>query len=357
MLSILGNAWSDNMEINGRKIGDSYPCYVIAEMSANHNQDFDRAIKIIEAAKDAGADAIKLQTYTPDTMTIDCNNECFQHKNHKLWGGKSLYELYREAYTPWEWHKDLKKRADEIGITLFSTPFDNTSVDFLEELNCCAYKIASFELVDIPLLEKVASTHKPIIMSTGMASLEEIKTAVKVLRNNGAGPLSLLKCTSAYPAKYEDMNLNVMLFLKNTFDVVIGVSDHALGSVVAITAVALGAKIVEKHFMLSDNVKTPDSAFSMIPEDFKQMVEDIRKAEASLGKVSFKRSMDEEESAQFRKSIFAIKDIKKGEVFSADNIKVIRPGTGLSPSEYKNILGKKAVISIQRGTPINKNLF
>ena len=345
------------MCIGKTKISESSPAYIIAEMSANHGQDFDKALKIIEAAKYAGANAIKLQTYTPNTMTIDCNNEYFQHGDHKLWGGKTLYDLYKEAYTPWEWHKDLKKKADEIGITFFSTPFDSTAVDFLEEMDICAYKIASFELVDTSLLEKVASTHKPVIMSTGMASLDEIKTAVEVLKENGSGPISLLKCTSAYPAKIEEMNLRVIPFLKETFNVVVGLSDHTPGSIAAVTAVTLGAKIIEKHFMLADNVKTLDSAFSMTPDEFKQMVKDIRQAEASLGEISFAQSKDEEKNAQYRRSIFAVEDIKRGEKFSSSNIKTIRPGHGLAPSEYKNVIGKHAMVEIVRGTPIKKEYF
>lgn len=345
------------MEINGRKIGSGRPCYVIAEMSANHNQDLQRAMRIIEAAKEAGADAVKLQTYTPDTMTIDSPDDYFRHGSHKLWGGKTLYQLYQEAFTPWEWHPKLLKKAEDVGMTLFSTPFDSTAVDFLEKMDICAYKIASFELVDTSLLEKVAGTHKPVIMSTGMASLEEIKAAVDVLRKNGAGPLSLLKCTSAYPARFEDMNLMVIPYLRETFDVIVGLSDHTRGSVAAVAAVTLGAKIIEKHLTLADKVKTPDAAFSMRPDEFKQMVEDIRKAEASLGEVTFARSKDEEESARFRRSVFAVKDIKRGERFSPSNIKVIRPGHGLPPSEYKNILGKQATVEIGRGTPIKREYF
>ena len=344
------------MKINNSEIGPKHPPYVIAEMSANHHQDFDIAVKIIEAAKDAGADAVKLQTYTPDTLTIKCSRPDFMIKG-TLWEGRQLYDLYQEAYTPWEWHPRLKQKADEIGIDLFSTPFDPSAVDFLELLDMPAYKIASFELTDIGLLKAVAKTDKPIILSTGMATLAEIDEAVLTLRDAGCSELALLKCTSAYPADARDANLAVIPFLSRTFDLPAGLSDHTLGSTTAVAATALGANIIEKHFCLSRKTKGPDTPFSMTPEEFKQMVKDIKAAYHATGTINFDLSYKEKQSIIFRRSLYVIEDIRAGQKFTRKNIRSIRPGYGLHPRHLDNIMGKKAAGAISKGTPLSWDLF
>jgi pseudaminic acid synthase len=343
------------IKIKNRMIGKGFPVYIIAEMSANHGGDFERAVKIIQAAKEAGADAVKLQTYTPDTLTINCDNEFFQIKG-TLWEGKNLYELYREAYTPWDWQPRLKKIANDIGLDLFSTPFDDTAVEFLEEMGVPAYKIASFELVDLPLILRVAQTGKPIIMSTGMATLNEIEKAVQTAREAGTTQIALLKCSSAYPAPPEEMNLKTIPHLSETFDVPSGLSDHTMGIAVPMAAVALGASIIEKHFTLSRSFIGPDSAFSLEPEEFKEMVKAVRTVEKALGKVNYELTGKEKESIVFRRSLFVVKDIKKDEVFTRKNIRSIRPGHGLSPKYYQDILDRKASKEIKRGTPLSWNL-
>lgn len=343
---------NDKININGRFIGDNQPCYIIAEMSANHAGNYERAIQIVKAAKDSGADCIKIQTYTPDTMTIDCNNEYFSIKDG-TWRGENLYKLYEKAYTPWEWQEGLKKEAEKIGIDFLSTPFDKTSVDFLENMDVDFYKIASFELVDIPLIKYVASKNKPIIMSTGMGTLGEIEEAINAVKSKKNNDLCLLKCSSAYPAIPDDMNLMTMKNLSDTFGVPVGLSDHSLGSIAAVTAVAMGAKVIEKHFCLSRNIENPDSSFSMEPQEFKKMVQDIRAAEKAIGKVSYNVSDKENQSKIFRRSIFVVEDIKKGEDFTEKNIRIIRPGDGLKPKYYDEILGKVASCDIERGTPLS----
>ena len=340
------------VEIAGRKIGEGYPAYIVAEMSANHNQDFDAAVEILKAAKESGADAVKIQTYTADTMTIPCDNEYFQIKEGP-WAGRTLHELYQEAYTPWEWQPKLKKIADEIGITLFSTPFDETAVDFLEEMDVPCHKIASFELVDIALIEKAASTGKPLIMSTGMATLPEIDDAVNAARKAGSGEIILLQCNSAYPAPPEEINLLTMPHLADTFDVPTGFSDHTMGIAVPVAAVTLGAVMVEKHFTNSRERKGPDSFFSLEPGELKEMVEAIRTVEKAKGSVSYKRTSREETSLVFRRSLFAVQDIKSGEEFSRNNVRSIRPGVGMPPKFLKSILNKKASRDIKRGTPLD----
>lgn len=340
------------MNINDRIIGDNQPCYIIAEMSANHAGSYERAIEIIHKAKEVGADCIKIQTYTPDTMTINCNNEYFSIKKG-TWKGENLYNLYEKAYTPWEWQEGLKKEAERIGIDFLSTPFDRTSVDFLESINIDFYKIASFELVDIPLIKYIASKKKPIILSTGMGTLEEIQEAVDAIKSQGNNNLCLLKCSSAYPAIPDDMNLMTMKNLRDTFGVTVGLSDHSLGAVAAVTAVAIGAKVIEKHFCLSRDIENPDASFSMEPEEFKDMVEDIRSAEKAIGKISYKLSEEETQSQVFRRSIFVVEDIKKGEKFTEKNIRIIRPGYGLKPKYYDEVIGKIASCDIERGTPIS----
>ncbi|WP_142414610.1 pseudaminic acid synthase [Hathewaya massiliensis] len=342
------------INIKGRVIGDNEPCYIIAEMSANHAGSYERAIEIIRAAKESGADCIKIQTYTPDTMTINCDNEYFSIKKG-TWRGENLYKLYEKAYTPWEWQEGLKKEAEKIGIDFLSTPFDKTSVDFLESINVNFYKIASFELVDIPLIKYIASKNKPIIMSTGMGTLGDIEDAINAVKSQGNDKLCLLKCSSAYPAIADDMNLMTMKNLKDTFGVLVGLSDHSLGSIAAVTAVAMGAKVIEKHFCLSRKIENPDASFSMEPLEFKKMVEDIRAAERAIGKVDYSLSSKEVESKIFRRSIFVVEDIKKGENFTDKNIRIIRPGDGLKPKYYDSVIGKVSACDIKRGTPLSWN--
>lgn len=342
---------SPTFEIKGRRIGSDAPVYIVAEMSANHGQDFEQAVKILEAAKQAGADAVKLQTYTPDTMTIDCDNEYFRIKG-TIWEGRNLYDLYGEAYTPWDWQPKLKEIAEGLGLDLFSTPFDSTAVDFLEQMGVPAHKIASFEIVDLPLLRKIAKTGKPIIMSTGMATLAEIEEAVQTIRQTGCTQLALLKCTSAYPAPPEEMNLRTIPHLADAFGVPVGLSDHTLGTAVPVAAVALGACIVEKHFTLSRAAGGPDSAFSLEPHEFKTMVEAIRIAEKALGTVHYGVSEAEAKSRVFRRSLFVVKDMKAGEKFTSENVRSIRPGYGLHTRYLKDVLGRTARQDIQRGTPL-----
>jgi len=345
------------IEIGNRRIGHGYSPYIVAEISANHHQQFDEAVKLIEAAKKAGADAVKLQTYTPDTITIKCNASEFQISGGTLWDGKTLYDLYGEAYMPWEWQPKLKKVADDLGIELFSTPFDKTAVDFLEEMGVPVYKIASFEIVDIPLIEYIASKGKPMIISTGMATQDEIDEAIQAARRGGARQIALLKCTSAYPAPPEEMNLRAIPNMARKFKVPIGLSDHTLGIAIPVAAVALGACIIEKHFTLSRSVLGPDSAFSLKPDEFKTMVEAVRTAEKALGKISYKVSEQETKSRVFRRSLFVVKDVQKGEVFTEENVRSIRPGYGMHPRHFKDVLGRRAARDIHRGTPLSWELM
>jgi N-acetylneuraminate synthase len=344
-------------KIKNRIIKPGQTTYIIAEMSANHNQDFEQAVKLIEIAKRVGADAIKLQTYTPDTITIKCDNKYFQIDNASIWNGRNLFDLYSEAYTPWEWQPKLKEIADKLDIDLFSTPFDNTAVDFLDEMDVPAYKIASFEIVDIPLIRRIAQTGKPIIMSTGMATLAEIEEAVCTMRNAGNNQLALLKCTSAYPAQPEDMNLLTIPHLSLAFSVPVGLSDHTLGTALPSAGVALGACIVEKHLTLSRSVPGPDSAFSLEPGEFKTMVEAVRTIEKALGEVYYGVSEYESQSRIFRRSLFVVQDMKAGEIFTENNVRSIRPGNGLHTRFLDVIVGKKAKINIERGTPLNWDLI
>ncbi len=343
---------SSTISINGRKVGKGYPVYIVAEISANHNQDIDRAAAIIKAAKQAGADAVKLQTYTPDTLTIDCNNEHFTIGAGTPWEGQKLYDLYGEAYTPWDWHGKLKEIAEEEGLDLFSTPFDNTAVEFLENLNLPAYKVASFEIVDLALIRRIAQTGKPMIISTGMANFEEIEEAVNTARESGAKEIILLKCTSAYPAKPEEMNLKTIVDMAERLNVPVGLSDHTLGLTIPIVGVALGASLVEKHLALSRYVPGPDSAFSMEPDEFKAMVEAIRVAEKSIGEVRYEITKSERANQVFRRSLFVTDKINKGDKFTEQNTRCIRPGFGLAPKHLPEILGKQATQDIARGTPL-----
>ena len=324
---------------------------VIAELSANHNGSIERAESILRAAADAGADAVKLQTYTADTLTIPCDNEYFRIKG-TLWAGRTLHDLYQEAHTPWEWTPRLMALAKDLGMDCFSTPFDATAVDFLEKCGVSRYKIASFELVDIPLLKKVAATGKPVIMSTGMATLGEIDEAVRTLRDNGAGELTLLKCTSAYPALPEEANLRTIPHLAQAFGCKAGLSDHTMGSAVAVAAVALGATVIEKHFTLSRADGGPDGSFSMEPHEFKQMVQDIRTVEKALGSVSYDLTAEQKGSKLFRRSLFVVEDIAAGEPFTEQNVRSIRPGHGLSPKYLPLVIGRIAKYKLRKGTPL-----
>lgn len=330
-------------------IGDK--TYIIAEMSANHAGSIDRAKEIIKAAKDVGADCIKIQTYTPDTITMDCDNEYF-HIDGGTWDGENLYKLYGKAYTPWEWQGELKQYAADIGIDFFSTPFDKTSVDFLESIGVDFYKIASFELVDIPLIRYVASKGKPIIMSTGMSTLAEIDEAVRTIRAEGNNEIALLRCASAYPAVTDEMNLATMRNMAEVFNVPVGLSDHSMGSVGAVTAVALGARIIEKHFCLSRDIENPDSTFSMEPSEFKAMVSDVRQAEIAIGGVSYGPTKQELGNKVFRKSIFISQDVDRGMTLTEENIRVIRPGYGMEPKYYSEVIGKVAARDLKRGEPL-----
>lgn len=345
-----------NITIDNRNVGYRKPVYIIAELSANHNQDFKQAVQLIKAAKETGADAIKLQTYSPDTMTIDCDNEYFRIGKGTIWEGKNLYKLYQEAYTPWEWQPKLKQVAHDHGLAFFSTPFDKTAVDFLETMDVPAYKIASFELVDIPFIQYVSKTGKPIIMSTGMATLAEIDEAVTAARNAGCKELALLKCTSAYPADPAEMNLLTIPHMAEAFDLPVGLSDHSLGIAIPVAAVTLGACIIEKHFTLSRSVPGPDSAFSLEPLEFKHMVESIRIAEKALGKVNYAVTNKEAASRVFRRSLFVVKDVKAGEIFTTDNVRSIRPGNGISTKFLSVILGKTARQDIEAGSPLCWNM-
>ena len=340
------------MQIGAHCIGPGHPVYVIAEMSANHGQSFEKAVEIIRAAKDAGADAIKLQTYTPDTMTIVSDRPEFGIQG-TIWNGRNLYELYVEACTPWEWQPRLKQAANDLGLDLFSTPFDATAVDFLEEMNVPAHKLASFELVDIPLIQKMARTCKPLIMSTGMATLPEIEEAVQTARQAGAAEIALLKCTSAYPALPEEMNLLTIPELSRHFDVPAGLSDHTLGFVAPVAAVALSACIIEKHITLSRAAAGPDGAFSLEPAEFKAMVDAIRITEKALGRVHFGLSDQEKSSQIFRRSLYVVREMKSGELFTSENVRSIRPGSGLHTRHLPEIVGRHAARDIAQGTPLS----
>lgn len=330
--------------------------FIIAELSANHGHNIEIAKKTIDAAKESGADAIKIQTYTADTLTIDSDNEYFTLDNGTIWDGRTLYDLYSEAYMPWEWQKELMEYANSIGLIFFSTPFDNTSVDFLEEMNVPAYKVASFEIMDIPLIEYIASKNKPVIISTGIADLSDIEEAVNACRRMGNNQIFLLKCTSSYPAKVEDANLKTIKNMKNTFGVEVGLSDHTIGPVVPVVSVALGARLIEKHFILDKSIGGPDASFSLEPKEFKEMVALVRNAEQSIGQIDYSMSDKKRKNRKIGRSLFVVKDIKEGDPFTEENIRSIRPGDGLHPKYYREILGKTAVNNINRGTPLTWNV-
>lgn len=341
------------IEINGRAIGPEHSTYVIAEMSANHLQDLDRAHAIVDAAADAEADAVKLQTYTPDLLTIDSDKPSFQIEKTGLWDDRTLHDLYEGAYLPWEWHAELIDHAIEVGLACFSTPVDRTSLEFLEELDVPAHKISSFELVDTPLLKRVAGTGKPIILSTGMSTMTEIDEAVQTVREHGGPPLALLRCNSAYPAMPEEMDLRTIGHMAEAWNVPVGLSDHTLGAATAVAAVCLGACIVEKHLTLDRADGGPDSEFSMEPHEFERMVRDVRIAEEALGMVRYGPTRREQSSLVFRRSLFAVKDIEEGEALTEENVRSIRPSEGLPPKYLEELLGRHARTRIPRGTPID----
>jgi pseudaminic acid synthase len=340
------------LRIQDRNIGPGNPVYVVAELSANHHQDFEQAVRLVHAAKDAGADAVKLQTYTADTLTIKCDRDCFRVGGGTLWDGRSLHDLYGEAQTPWEWQPKLKDVAGDLGLHLFSSPFDASAVDFLEQIDVPAYKLASFEIVDIPLIRKIARTRKPVIISTGMATLEEIEEAVTAALEAGASRVALLKCTSAYPASPDGMNLRTIPEMSRRFGVPVGLSDHTMGIAVAVAAVSLGACMVEKHLTLSRTVEGPDSAFSLEPGEFKEMVDAVRIVERALGEVSFGCTDSESVSLAFRRSLFVVRKMSKGDLFTDQNVRSIRPGHGMHTRYLPEVLGRRAAYDIERGTPL-----
>jgi pseudaminic acid synthase len=350
---MLNDKLSAEVTIAGRRIGPALPTYIIAELSANHNQSFDQAVRILHAARDAGADAVKLQTYTADTITLRSDKECFRIKGGTLWDGRTLHDLYQQAFTPWEWQPKLKEVAEGLGMHLFSSAFDESAVDFLEQMNVPAHKVASFELVDIGLIQKMARTGKPLIMSTGMASEDEIVEAVDAARTAGATQIALLKCTSAYPAPPQDANLRTIPAMAQRFRCPVGLSDHTMGVAVPVAAVALGADIIEKHLCLRRADGGPDAGFSLEPEEFRAMVDAVRMAEKSLGQVQFSAGPSEAGSRKFRRSLFVVEDIKQGELFTHANVRSIRPSDGLHPRYLSEVLGKHAVCDVERGTPLS----
>lgn len=344
-----------SINIGDFQINNKSGVFIIAELSANHGHDKSIAIETVRAAKKAGADAIKLQTYRPDTITIDCDNEYFQINDGTQWDGRTLFNLYEEAHLPWDWHNELFKVAEEEGLVCFSSPFDKTAVDFLEELNTPAYKIASFEIQDIPLIEYVASKAKPIIISTGIATEEDIRLALDTCRKVGNDEIILLKCTSSYPAPIELANLKTMLDMKERFDVEVGLSDHTLGNTVPIVATSIGAKVIEKHFILNKSIGGPDAGFSLDLDEFSSMVKAVREAEKALGEVTYELSEKVEKNKKFARSLFAVEDIKKGDILTTKNIRSIRPGYGLHPKYLNEIIGKKADKDIRKGYPLEKD--
>ena len=339
------------LEIAGRKIGKDYPPYIIAEISANHNGNIDKALKLIEIAKNSGADAVKIQTYTPDTMTLDVDKEDFKIKGG-LWDGRTLYDLYQEAHTPWDWHKKLFDFAKEVGITLFSSPFDESAVDFLDDLGAPAFKVASFEAVDIPLIQYIAKKKKPMIISTGMADFDEIKEAVEAVGENKDN-IVLLHCVSAYPAKAENYNLKTLCDLSDKFNVSVGLSDHTLGITTSVASVALGACVIEKHFIESRSDKGPDSEFSLEPHELKSLCQESKIAWQSIGEINYKKKGQENQNAVFRRSIYFSKNLKKGELIDESNVKRIRPGFGLPPKHFYEIMGKKVLKNVEAGDPVS----
>jgi pseudaminic acid synthase len=338
------------------RINSESPVFIIAELSANHNGSLDNALATIKAAKRAGADAIKLQTYTADTITIDSKNDDFKLKQGTIWDGKYLYDLYKEAYTPWEWHEKLFKAAEDEGLICFSSPFDKTAVDFLEGLNAPAYKIASFEITDIPLIEYAASKGKPVIISTGIAEIEDIKLAVDACRREGNEQIALLKCTSSYPAPIEEANMLMVRDLSQRFGVISGLSDHTMGISVPVVAASVGAKIIEKHFILDRSIGGPDASFSLNEAEFTSMVKAVREAEKALGEINYSLTEKQKKGREFSRSLYIVKDIKSGEKFTEENVRSIRPGFGLHPKFLNEVLGKTAAKDLKKGTALKLDL-
>lgn len=347
----------NNIKIQNFEINEMSKTFIIGEISANHNGKIENAKKLIKEAKKAGVDAIKLQTYTADTITLDCNNEYFQIKQGTLWDGRTLYDLYKEAYMPWEWHEELFKVAEEEGIICFSSPFDKTAVDYLENLNVPAYKVASFEITDIPLIEYIASKNKPIIISTGVATIEDIEDTLEACKRMGNEQIILLKCTSAYPAPYEDMNLATMIDMQERFKCIVGLSDHTLGPEVAVASVALGAKVIEKHIILDRSKGGPDSAFSMEIDELKEMVTAIRNVEKAIGTIDYSLNEKKKKNREFSRSLFISENVKAGDIITEGNIRSVRPGYGISPKYYISVLGKKFNKDYKMGTPLNFDMF
>ena len=343
----------EGLKVNERIIGQGAPAYIIAEMSGNHNGDLHRALEIVDVAAEAGADAVKIQTYTADTITLNCDNTYFQTPRGSLWEGRTLYDLYKEAYTPWEWHGPIMEKAEKVGLACFSTPFDFTAVDFLEKLEVPAYKIASYEIQDIPLIRKAARTGKAILLYTGIATLADIYAAVEACREEGNEQVALLKCTSAYPSPYEDMNLSVIPHMRETFGCTCGLSDHTLGTEVAVASVALGAEIIEKHMTLCRADGGVDAAFSMEPEEFANMIRQIRNVEKAKGCVTYELTDKQREGRQFGRSLFVAEDICEGSEFTNNNIRSVRPAFGIAPKYCESILGKKAARDLKKGTPLS----
>lgn len=342
--------------IGNRRIAADAPTFIVAEMSANHLQDYDRALRILHAAREAGADAIKLQTFTADTITFDSDAKPFQNREGTLWDGTTLYQLYQEASMPWDWHPRLMEEAARLGLICFSSPFDFTAVDFMAQLNMPAFKIASYEINDIPLIRRIAKLHRPMIFATGIARLEDIERALAVCTEEGNEDVILLKCVSGYPTPYEDVNLRVIPTLERTFDCIMGLSDHTMGTAVATGAVALGAKMVEKHLTLSRADGGPDGAFSMEPAEFKEMVDNIRILEKALGSSAYRLTQVQQLERKDSRSLFVVRDMAKGEAFTPENVRSIRPGCGLHTMYYEEILGRKASCPIRKGTPLSWNL-
>ena len=345
------------IRIGKRYVGEGEKTFVVAEVSANHLQNYGRAEAIIKAAAQAGADAVKLQTYTPDTITLDCDNDYFQITQGTIWDGTTLHKLYEEAYTPWEWQPRLMEYANGLGLECFSSPFDATAVDFMKEMDMPAYKVASFEINDIPLIRKIAGLGKPVILATGIAYLEDMERALQVCKEEGNEQVVLLKCTSAYPSPYEEMNLKVIPSMAQVFDCITGLSDHSMGTAAAVASVALGAKMVEKHLTLSRADGGPDGAFSMEPDEFKKMVDEIRIVEKALGKVTYELSEKQKRSREDGRSLFVVKNMKEGEIFTEENVRSIRPAFGLHTMYLDEIMGKRARTDISKGTPLDWKLI
>lgn len=345
------------IRVGRHTIGPGHPTYIVAEISANHRQDYEEAVKLVHAAKEIGADAVKLQTLTPDTITLKSDRAEFRVGGGTLWDGRTLYDLYAETYMPWDWQPKLKEVANGLGLDLFSSPFDPTAVDFLEKMDAPAYKVASFEIVDLPLIERMARTRKPLILSTGMATRKEIQAAIDAARGAGARQIALLKCNSGYPAPAEEMNLRTIPDMQTRFRVPVGLSDHTLGIAASVAAVSLGACIIEKHFTLSRSLPGPDSAFSLEPPEFKAMVDAIRTTEGALGRARYGPTAAERKSLPFRRSLFVVEDMKKGDRFTETNVRSIRPASGLPPGDLKKVLGRRARRDIARGTPLRRDLI